>query len=396
MISTDNLEISVVLPCLDEAETLAGCIEAAQSGIAACGAIGEVVVADNGSTDGSQTIAVNNGARTVEVPEPGYGAALVGGFAAARGKFIVMGDADGSYNFGELPKFIGQLREGADFVIGSRFRRAGGVVLPGAMPALHYWLGTPVLTFIARLFFGTRITDINCGMRAFRRDALAKLDLRMTGMELASEMMIKVALLGLVMREVPITLHPDGRSRPPHLRTWRDGWRHLRMMLLFSPRWLFAAPGLVLAAMGAIGLVSLAWGPVQIGAVFFGINSMLVASLILILGSQLVLLGVFAKSFVVAEGLLPGSRLDRIGGVLRLESGVIVGSVLALCGAALIAWAILQWRATGFGVLVTLDPTRAVVFGVTLIVLGVQIASAGFFLGVLGLRRISDAVDRED
>ena len=384
------------MPCLDEAETLAGCIEAAMLGLKACSATGEIIIADNGSTDGSQEIATGQGATVVAVTERGYGAALLGGFATARGKFIVMADADASYDLGELPKFISKLRDGADFVIGSRFRRAGGIVLPGAMPALHYWLGTPVLTWIARLFFGTRITDINCGMRAFGRDGLANLDLRMTGMELASEMIIKVALLGLKMTEVPIILHPDGRSRPPHLRPWRDGWRHLRMMLLFSPRWLFAAPGMVLAATGAIGLVALAWGPVQVGTVFFDINSMLVASLILILGSQLILLGVFAKSFVVAEGLLPGSRLDKIGGVLRLESGVIVGVLLASVGGALIGWAVLQWRATGFGVLATLDPTRAVVFGVTLIVLGVQIASAGFFLGVLGLRRRQSAAGRED
>ena len=384
------------MPCLDEAETLAGCIEAAMLGLKACGATGEIIIADNGSTDGSQEIATGQGATVVAVTERGYGAALLGGFATARGKFIVMADADASYDLSELPKFISKLRDGADFVIGSRFRRAGGVVLPGAMPALHYWLGTPVLTWIARLFFGTRITDINCGMRAFRRDPLANLDLRMTGMELASEMIIKVALLGSKMTEVPITLHPDGRSRPPHLRPWRDGWRHLRMMLLFSPRWLFAAPGMVLAATGAIGLVALAWGSVQVGTVFFDINSMLVASLILILGSQLILLGVFAKSFVVAEGLLPGSRLDKIGGVLRLESGIIVGVLLASVGGALIGWAVLQWQATGFGVLATLDPTRAVVFGVTLIVLGVQIASAGFFLGVLGLRHRQSTAGRED
>jgi len=389
MTSTNGVEISFVLPCLNEAETLADCIDAAQRGAAACGATAEILIADNGSTDGSQDIARANGARPIDVPERGYGAALQGGFAEAKGEFIVMGDADGSYDFGEIPKYITALRAGADFVIGSRFRRAGGNVMPGAMPALHYWLGTPVLTWIARIFFGTRITDINCGMRAFRRDALERMNLRMTGMELASEMVIKGALLKLVVAEVPITLHPDGRTRAPHLRTWRDGWRHLRMMLLFSPRWLFAAPGIALATFGGAGLIALARGPLLVGEVTFDITSMLIAALVLVLGIQLILMGVFAKTFVVAEGLLPGSHLDKVGGALQLESGVAAGSILMVAGGGLIVWAVLQWQAAGFGVLDTLGPTRAVVFGVTLFVLGVQIASAGFFLGVLRLGRRS-------
>jgi hypothetical protein len=387
MTTNNDPEISFVLPCLNEAETLAGCIDAAQRGAAACGATAEILIADNGSTDGSQDIATANGARSIPVPERGYGAALQGGFAEAKGEFIVMGDADGSYDFGEIPKYLAALRNGAEFVIGTRFRRAGGNVMPGAMPALHYWLGTPVLTWISRIFFGTRITDINCGMRAFCRDALERMDLRMTGMELASEMVIKAALLKLVVAEVPITLHPDGRSRAPHLRTWHDGWRHLRMMLLFSPRWLFAAPGIGLLAAGGAGLVALAQGPVTIGEVTFDITTMLIAALVLVLGSQLILMGIFAKSFVVAEGLLPRSRLDRVGGALQVETGVVTGLALMLAGAGLIGWAVLQWQDTGFGVLDTLGPTRAVVFGVTLFVLGVQIASAGFFLGVLRLGR---------
>jgi hypothetical protein len=224
-------------------------------------------------------------------------------------------------------------------------------------------------------------------MRAFRREALERMDLRMTGMELASEMVIKAALLKLVVAEVPITLHPDGRTRSPHLRTWRDGWRHLRMMLLFSPRWLFAAPGVGFVIAGGAGLIALAQGPLPVGDVTFDITSMMIAALVLVLGSQLILMGVFAKSFVVAEGLLPGSRLDRVGGALQVESGVVAGLVLMLAGAGLIGWAMLQWQATGFGALDTLGPTRAVVFGVTLVVLGVQIASAGFFLGVLRLGR---------
>lgn len=382
-----NVELSVVLPCLNEAETVAACVAKAVNAMAAAGLHGEVVVADNGSTDGSQELARTAGARVVPVGERGYGAALLGGFDAAKGSLLVMADADDSYDLGEIPRFVAALRGGAEFVMGTRYRRAGGRVLPGAMPPLHYWLGTPVLTFLAGLFFGARVTDINCGMRGFTRAALVRLDLHMTGMELASEMVIKAALLGLRVDEVPITLHPAGRSRAPHLRTWRDGWRHLRMMLLFSPRWLFVYPGLFLGTLGLVGLITLAPGPLRMGNVVFDTNTMLVASLALILGAQLTLTGVFAESFVVEERLLPGSRLSRIATSLRLEGGIVGGLILAFAGAGLIGWAMITWRETGFGALATTFATRAVVFGTTSLVLGVQIASAEFFLGVLALRR---------
>ena len=383
--------VSVVLPCLNEVETLRACITKAQAAMDRSGVAGEVVIADNGSTDGSQELAESLGARVVPVQQRGYGAALLGGFGAARGAVFVMADADDSYDLAEIPRFLDALNAGADFVIGTRFRRAGGSVKPGAMPFLHYWLGTPVLSFIARLFFGARITDINCGMRAFRRETLARMDLQMTGMEIASEMVIKAALLGIATAEVPITLHPAGRARPPHLRTWRDGWRHLRMMLLFSPRWLFVVPGLLLLVLGGGAFGALALGPVHIGTVVFDTNSMLVASLLVILGSQLVLLGVLAKSFVVEERLLPGSRLDRIGRALRLETGILAGLLLIVVGAAMIVWAVWQWRAADFGDLATTRETRLVVVGATLMVLGTQMASAGFFLGVLALRRRSES-----
>ena len=380
-------EVSVVLPCLNEAQTLPACIGKALAAFAASGLRGEIVVADNGSSDGSREIAVGLGARVIAVSERGYGATLRGGIAAALGDLIVMADADDSYDLGELHKFVDELRRGADLVMGSRFPRAGGRIEPGAMPFLHRWLGTPVLTAISRLFFGTRISDVNCGMRGLRKDAFARLQLQMTGMELASEMVIKAALLRLKVSEVPITLHRDGRNRRPHVRTWRDGWRHLRLLLLFSPRWLFAVPGFTMMGAGGVALVRLAIGSVTVGEVVFATNSMLVAAMVLILGSQLVLLGVFAKSFVVAERLLLGSKLDRIGDALRMEAGIAAGFLLFLAGGSCVAWAVALWQRTGFGPLPDHDTTRLVVFGVTLIVLGVQITSAGFFLGVLALRR---------
>lgn len=382
-----SLEVSVVLPCLNEAETLRGCINAATRCLAGAGIRGEVIVADNGSTDGSREIAASAGARLVAVAERGYGAALMSGCSAANGKLIVFADADASYDFGELAKFVEAMRAGAELVMGTRFPRGGGTIQPGAMPFLHRWLGTPVLTTLTRMFFGAAITDVNCGMRGLRKDAFERLDLQMTGMEFASEMVLKASLLGLRISEVPITLRRDGRSRSSHLRTWRDGWRHLRVLLLFSPRWLFAAPGFALLAAGIIGLVTLSTGEVTIGAVTFSTNTMMVASMLVVLGTQLLLMGMFAKSFVVAEQLLPRSRLDRMASALRMESGIGVGLATFVVGGGAIVWAALLWQRNGFASLTDPAAPRLVVLGVTMMVIGVQIVSSAFLLGVLGLRR---------
>ena len=388
---SDAPEVSVVLPCLNEAETLGTCIQKAQRCFAAHGLRGEVVVADNGSTDGSREIAEQLGARVVPAHPRGYGAAVMAGLEAARGDFVVIADSDDSYDLGEVHKFIAALRGGAEFAMGTRYRRAGGRVEPGAMPFLHYWLGTPVLSALARVLFGARITDINSGMRGLRRDAVGRLNLRMTGMEVASEIVIKAALLGLRTVEVPITLHRDGRSRRPHLRTWRDGWRHLRMMLLFSPRWLFGAPGLLLTVLGGLGLLLLAGGPKRLGGIGFDINTMLVSSLVLAAGAQLLLLGVMARAFVAQENLLPRQGARREPPLI--EWWLLAGLGFLLVGAYLVGTAVLGWAQGGFGQLA--GASRRVVFGAVLLAVGVQLGSAGFFLGLLGLSRTRSPPDHE-
>jgi glycosyltransferase involved in cell wall biosynthesis len=386
-----ELDISVVIPCLNEAETIGTCIGKARAAFDTCGVVGEVVVGDNGSTDGSQDIAIRAGARVVQVERRGYGAALIGAIGATRGRYLIMGDADDSYDFGEIGAFVSKLRGGADFVIGCRLPGGGGRILPGAMPPLHRWLGTPVLTALSRLFFRTKIRDINCGMRGFSRDAVARMELRSPGMEFASEMVMKAALLGLRTAEVPITLHPDGRSRPPHLRTWRDGWRHLRFMLLYSPRWLFVIPGLVLFAIGISGVLSLAMGPVPVGDVVFSLNTHIVCAMLTIFGFQVLAFGLFAKSFALSQGMLPRGRpSDRIISVLRLEHTVIAGAVIMLVGLGLLFWAVWVWGTVGFGQLDPLEVPRIVIPSVTLVILGAQAVFTGFVLGLLRLTRPDD------
>jgi Glycosyl transferase family 2 len=378
-------EVSVVMPCLNEAETLATCISKAKRAFQEHGIHGEVVVADNGSTDGSQEIAGNAGARVVNVAAKGYGNALMGGIAGARGKFVVMGDADDSYDFLDVPKFLAKLREGFHLVMGNRF--AGGI-RPGAMPALHRYLGNPVLTFIGRLFFRSPSGDFHCGLRAFDRQAILGLDLRTTGMEFASEMIVKATLHGLSIAEVPTTLSPDGRSRPPHLRSWRDGWRHLRFLLLYSPRWLFFYPGLVL---GLLGLGVGAWllpGPRAVGAVTLDVHTLLYAALAVIVGFQSVTFAAFTKIFAITEGLLPEDRrLNRIFHYITLETGLMAGVVLTIAGLAGSLFAVSTWSHRAFGPLDTSQTLRLVIPAITALTLGVQIMLSSFFLSVLGLRR---------
>jgi glycosyltransferase involved in cell wall biosynthesis len=382
------VDVSVVLPCLNEAETLATCIEKAREGLRAAGVEGEIVVADNGSTDGSREIAKGLGVRVVEIAERGYGSTLMGGIAAARGRWIVMGDADDSYDFREIPRFVAKLAQGADLVQGCRLPSGGGRVLPGAMPPLHRWWGNPMFSRMARVWFGAPIHDIHCGLRAFSKALVERLDLRCTGMEFASEMVIKATLAGARITETPITLHPDGRhSRAPHLRTFRDGWRHLRFFLLYSPRWLFLVPGLLLLLAGLAGY-GIALPGLRVRGVEFDVHTLLIASLFLILGYQALLFAVLTKVFAVREHMLPAdSRILRLFRLVNLERGLAVGAVAAGVGAALLLVAVFDWLSAGFGPLDYRSTMRLVIPGVTLAALGVQTVFSSFFLSLLGMPR---------
>jgi glycosyltransferase involved in cell wall biosynthesis len=384
------MDLTIVMPCLNEAETLATCIRKALLGIQAAGITGEVVIADNGSTDGSREIATREGARVVAVPHKGYGHALRGGIEAAEGKWILMGDADDSYDFSNISAFVKMLEQGNDLVMGCRMPSGGGTVSPGAMPWKHRWIGNPVLTFIGRLFFKAPAHDFHCGMRGFTKEAYARMELRTTGMEFASEMVIKATLTGLKFAEVPITLYPDGRSRAPHLRSWRDGWRHLRFMLLFSPRWLFLFPGILVSLIGSVGLAALTLGNMIFGRVVLDVGTMMVSSMMLLLGTQLLWLAVFTREFGVAEGLLrPNPRLRKILEVFSLEWGLVFGILMVLSGLGLLGWAFLDWQNAGFQGLSYGTNLRRIIPASTLIVLGVQFLFGSFFLGVLGLRTVT-------
>jgi hypothetical protein len=378
--------VSVVMPCLNEAETVGRCVAEARAALLAAGLAGEVLVADNGSTDGSQALAEAAGAHVVAVGERGYGAALAGGFAAARGTYVVMGDADLSYDFGAVPEFVRALESGADLVMGSRF---AGRIEDGAMPPLHRWLGNPVLSGLGRLFFRTDVSDFHCGLRGFRRKALESLDLRTTGMEYASEMVVKAALFGLVIGEIPVTLRRDGRSRPPHLRTWRDGWRHLRFLLLYSPRWLFLVPGLLLAFGGAALVLWLLPGPrVALGATW-DVHSILAGAAMVLVGAQAVFFGVCAKIFGITEGLLPkDAMLERLfDRWITLETGLAISLLALLAGAGLVLHVVSAWSAAGFHDLAYATTMRWMIPGVLFLVLGAEGVFGSFLLSLLGVRR---------
>lgn len=383
----EAVDLSIVMPCLNEAETLAVCIQKALAGIAETGLRGEIVIADNGSTDGSIEIARGLGARVVDVAEKGYGSALRGGIGAARGRWIIMGDADDSYDFSRIEGLVGKLREGCDLVMGCRLPSGGGRIMPGAMPWKNRWIGNPVLSTLGRLLFTTRMHDFHCGLRAFTKRAHDALDLQTTGMEFASEMVIKAELKGLRVAEVPIVLHPDGRSRPPHLRAWRDGWRHLRFMLIYSPRWLFLVPGMLLTIFGTLSAFLLWLAPREIFGIAFDAGTQLVASMSIIAGVQIVGFACFTKVFAIAEGLLPEDPgFSRVFRFLTLERGVTLGIVVLLSGAALLGNALWKWKLVGFGDLSYAENLRLLIPAVTAMVVGLQIVFSSFFMSVLGLK----------
>jgi glycosyltransferase involved in cell wall biosynthesis len=382
------VEVSIVMPCLNEAETLGACIQKAQSAIEKDGLSAEIIVADNGSTDGSQAIANELGARLIPVERKGYGSALIGGIQAARGEFVIMGDADDSYDFTAIAPLIATLRGGCDLVVGNRF--LGGIE-PGAMPWSHRWIGNPVLTFISRVFFHTPVGDAHCGLRGFRKEAFQRMKLRATGMEFASEMVIKASLKGMRIAEVPVALRPDGRSRAPHLRTWRDGWRHLRFMLLFSPRWLFLYPGAALFAVGLLAGAALEIGPVKIGPFGFDISTLLLAGFCCLIGYQLVVFAVFTKVFAMREGFHPpNASYAAMFRYVRLETGLVLGLLMVVLGIGGLILAVLSWQVMGFGVLDPRTTMREVIPAAVLLTLGVQTVFASFFLSILGIDSESD------
>jgi len=385
------VELTILMPCLNEAETLARCIEKAKLGLQRSGVRGEIVIADNGSTDGSQAIAEKAGVRLVPVKAKGYGSALTGGVQAAAGEWIIMGDADDSYDFSDVTGFVKKFQTGFELVMGCRLPVGGGRILPGAMPWKNRWIGNPVLSFIGRLFFKCPAHDFHAGLRGFTKTAFEKMDLQTTGMEFASEMVIKATLKRLKITEVPITLHQDGRSRPPHLKPWRDGWRHLRFMLLFSPRWLFLMPGLLLTALGFVFAAALSLRDIKIGEVVLNVGTLVVAWMTVIVGFQLVAFAFFTKVFAIAEGLLPDDpKLSRIFKVFTLEKGIVLGLLVLLGGVMLLVRSVWIWKQADYGMLPSMeDNLRRLVPATTLVVLGIQGIFSSFFLSALGLKTAS-------
>jgi glycosyltransferase involved in cell wall biosynthesis len=380
-LASDSLEISIVIPCLNEAETIGACVSKAVAAIESRGLEGEVIVADNGSIDGSREIALGLGARVVPVARAGYGAALAEGFRHARGEYLVMGDADDSYDFSKIDGFVDALEGGADLVMGTRLR---GTIDAGAMPFLHRWLGTPVLTFLINRLFRTRISDCNCGMRALRRDVFDQLDLRATGMEFASEMVLKAALLGFRIVEIPIHFHKDGRSRPPHLRTWRDGWRHLRFILLFAPNAVFLVPGAIATALGLALLLTQLSGPLHLGFATLDYHFMFLGSTLAIAGFQTLLFGIAAKIFSHVERFHRQSRLNRLFGRLRLETGLIVGGLLVAAGLGYDLLIFARWVRNGFS---ELHEMRNALVALTFLVIGLQTIFFSVLFSMLGIER---------
>ncbi len=381
-----GVELTIVMPCLDEAETVATCVVKARHFLESHGVDGEVLVADNGSTDGSQELAIAAGARVVHAEAKGYGNAIRTGIAAARGRYVIMGDADDSYDFTALEPFLERLREGFDLVMGNRFR---GGIAPGAMPPLHRYLGNPILTAIGRTLFKSPVHDFHCGLRGFRREAVLDLSLQSAGMEFASEMVVKATLAGSRITEVPTTLSPDGRSRPPHLRSWSDGWRHLRFLLLYSPRWLFLIPGTVLITVGlAVGSL-LTLGPVTVGDVTFDVDTLVAAGAAVVIGFQAVIFGLLTKIYAVEEGFLPPDRrVEWVVKTITLERGLAIGALLGACGVAGLVASLMHWNLHDFDDLDPRESLRLVVPSAVALVISLQTIFGSLFASVLGIRRV--------
>jgi len=379
-------KLSIVMPCLNEAETLATCIGKAWNALTELAIPGEIVIADNGSTDGSREIARRSAARVIDVRERGYGSALRAGISAAAGEWIVIGDADDSYDFGRIAPFVDKLQKGCELVMGCRMPWGNGQIMKGAMPWKHRWIGNPVLTFLGRLFFKSPANDFHCGLRALSKEAFLRMNLSSTGMEFASEMVMKATFAKMRIAEVPVTLHKDGRSRPPHLRSWRDGWRHLRFMLLHCPLWLFCVPGAMLLSGGIALQVRVAAGPFKLGTFGLESNTLVVSSVAILLGMQLICFALFARIFAVTQGFLPPSqRLSVFESVFNLERGIWSGLALGLVGLFQLCHAVWIWRASGFGALPTADMLRLVIPATTCIACGVQLVFASFLISILRL-----------
>jgi hypothetical protein len=382
----ETVELTILMPCLNEAETIEVCVQKAMGYLARSGVAGEVLIADNGSTDGSQALAEACGARVVSVPEKGYGAALMGGIKAAHGRYVIMGDADDSYDFENLDGMLDHLRDGAELVMGNRFK---GGIAKGAMPFLHRYLGNPVLSFIGRLFFAIPVGDFHCGLRGFSRESILNLGLQFPGMEFASEMVVKASLNKLRIEETPATLKPDGRSRPPHLKTWRDGWRHLRFLLIHSPKWLFIYPGTVLILLGLAGTGALAMGEVRMpSGITLDIHTLVVCCFAILIGVQLVMFGALARRYQTLEGILPPSaRFQKFLMGLSLEPILQAALVIFLAGVAGGTWAVVHWAASGFGPILYSGVMRVLVLSLTGVAVAIQMAAAGFLASVFALRR---------
>ncbi|MGI5167214.1 glycosyltransferase family 2 protein [Spirillospora sp. CA-253888] len=380
------MELSVVMPCLNEAETVETCVRKTIQFFEDAGIDGEVVIADNGSTDGSQQLARDAGARVVPVVDKGYGNALMGGIRAAKGTYVAMGDADDSYDFATLGPFLEDLRDGADLVMGNRFK---GGIAPGAMPPLHRYLGNPVLSFVGRLFFGSKIGDFHCGLRAFNKESIMRLGLQTGGMEFASEMVVKATLAKYDIRERPTTLSPDGRTRAPHLNTWRDGWRHLRFLMLYSPRWLFLIPGLLFMTLGLVAGIALSFGPVRVGEIAFDVDTLVGAGAAMVIGFQAVIFALLTKVYAMHEGFLPpDNRVQKImSRWWSLERGLVFGGLLALAGVVGLVASLLHWRVNSFGELDPRESLRLVVPAAVALMMSFQAIFASLFISILGIRR---------
>lgn len=388
---SSDIEVSIVMPCLNEADTLETCITKAKTSIEKYGLNAEIIIADNGSTDGSIEIAQRCGARVVPISTKGYGSALMGGINAARGTYVIMGDADDSYDFLDIYKFVEKLREGYDLVQGCRLPGGGGTVAPGAMPFLHRWWGNPMFTWMVRNWFRAPINDVYCGLRGFRKDFYEQIDQRCIGMEFATEMIIKASLYEYKIAEVPITLHPDGRkSHPPHLKTFRDGWRTLRFFLMYSPRSLFLTPGIIMILLGVVAY-GLALTATNIGGAVFDAHTLIYGSLMILCGYQAVLFAIFTKTFAISERLMPEDpRLNTLYKIIPLERGLVIGLISLLIGIAILIGAFLFWKSNNFGTLDYSHTMKWVVPGSTLTALGFQTVLASFFVSILGMRRTAN------